>query len=268
MKIAVVFDSAGTLLRMHRVAKNIKTGEFLDNVVSTELVGKKPYCALMVMQVDSLKLINCPLGMLISDFIRNYSIDIEVACSRSQVDKTTALETIGNDKKATMKDLQDVMAAVKRRCKDIFYTGVGLIIDVDTKSIPYVICTGGKVYSNTPFVIKKLNEMNVGVFIASGDSMRNLSPLAKNVCVPLQCVFEISTPKKKEEIVKSLKKQFDKVIMVGDGINDILAMRAADLGVLSIQQTGKCPPMLCEEADVVIRDIKEIIGIVEKFINH
>jgi len=268
MKIAVVFDSAGTLLRMHRVAKNVKTGEFLDNVVSTELVGKKPYCALMVMQVDSLNLVNCPLDMLISDSIRNYNIDIEVAGSRSQVDKTTALEAIVNDKKATMKDLQDVMAMVKRRCKDIFYMGVGLIIDVDAKSIPYVICTGGKVYSNTPFVIKKLNEMNVGVVIASGDSMRNLSPLAQNVCVPLQCVFEISTPKKKEEIVKSLKKQYDKVIMVGDGINDILAMRAADLGVLSIQQTGKCPPMLCEEADVVIRDIKEIIGIVEKLINH
>jgi Cu+-exporting ATPase len=54
--------------------------------------------------------------------------------------------------------------------------------------------------------------------------------------------------------------------MVGDGINDVLAMRAADLGVLSIQQTGKCPPRLCEEADVVIRDIKEIIGIIEKYL--
>ncbi|MCX9025067.1 MAG: HAD family hydrolase [Candidatus Methanoperedens sp.] len=67
--------------------------------------------------------------------------------------------------------------------------------------------------------------------------------------------IHLSTPRKKEEIVKRLKKQYDKVIMVGDGINDRLAMRAADLGVLSIQQTGKCPKLLCEEADVVIRDI-------------
>ena len=52
--------------------------------------------------------------------------------------------------------------------------------------------------------------------------------------------------------------------MVCDGINDVLALRAADLGVLSIQQTGKCPPLLCEEADVVIKDIGEIIGIVDK----
>lgn len=264
MTIAVVFDSAGTLLRMHRVAKNIKTGEFMDEVVSTELVGKKPYCALMVMQADSSKLAGCPPEMLISDFIKKNRIDIEVACSRSRIEKIDALKAVNNDTEARMKDLQDVMAAVNKKCRNIFYLGVGLVIDLDTDSIPYVICTGGKVYSNSLQVIKTLNEKGIGVYIASGDSMRNLSVLAKNVCVPLQCVFEISTPERKEEIVKNLKKEFDKVIMVGDGINDILAMRAADLGVLSIQQTGKCTPVLCEEADVVIKDIGEIIGIVER----
>ncbi len=267
MKIAVVFDSAGTLLRMHRVAKNILTGEFLDEVVSTELVGKKPYCALLVMQVDSSRLTECPHDILVSDFIRDHNIDIEVACSRSKVDKTDALKAIMNDARARMKDLQDVMAAVKKKCKNIFYMGVGLIIDLENDSIPYVICTGGKVYSNSFQVIKILNEKGIGVYIASGDSMRNLSVLAQNVCVPLHCVFEISTPERKEAIVRSLKKEYDKVIMVGDGINDVLALRAADLGVLSIQQTGKCPPLLCEEADVVIRDIGEIIGIVEKMVS-
>jgi soluble P-type ATPase len=42
-------------------------------------------------------------------------------------------------------------------------------------------------------------------------------------------------------------------------INDLLARG----GVLSIQQTGKCPKLLCEEADVVIKDIKEIVGVIE-----
>lgn len=264
MKIAVVFDSAGTLLRMYRVAKNIKTGEYMDEVVSTEFVGKKPYCAILVMQVDSNMLVNCPPSMLISDFIKKYKIDIEVGCSKAQIDKATALSVVENDTKASMKDLQDVMAAVKKRCKNIFYMGVGLIIDVDRKNIPYVICTSGKVYSNALFVINKLNEKNIDAYIASGDSMRNLGALANNVNVPIDRVFEIATPNKKEEIVKRLKKQYDKVIMVGDGINDLLAMRASDLGVLSIQQTGKCPKLLCEEADVVIRDIKEIIGAIEK----
>lgn len=262
MKIAVVFDSAGTLLRMYRVAKNVNTGAILNEVVSTELVGKKPYCALLVMQIDSNRLEKCPPDMLVSDFIDKYNVGIDVGCSRAQVDSNTALSVVKSDTKATMSDLQDVMAAVKQRCKNIFYMGVGLIIDVETRSIPYVICTGGKIYSNSCSVIQNLTDQGIAVYIASGDSMRNLQPLAKNVCVPLECVYEISTPKKKEGIVKRLKEQYDKVVMVGDGINDILAFRAADLSVLSIQQTGECPPLLCEEADIVINDIKEIIGIV------
>ncbi len=264
MKIAVVFDSAGTLLRMYRVAKNIKTGEYIHEVVSTEFVGKKPYCAILVMQVNSNKLVSCPPEMLISDFIRKFNIDIEVGCSRARITKETALSVVENDKRAIMSDLQDVIAAVRKRCRDIFYMGVGLIIDVKGNNIPYVICTGGKVYSNTPFVINALNERNIDAYIASGDSMRNLGTLANNVNLPLDRVFEIATPQKKEEIVKGLKKRYDKVIMVGDGINDLLAMRAADLGVLSIQQTGKCPPLLCEEADVVIKDIKEIMDVLNK----
>lgn len=263
MKIAVVFDSAGTLLRMYRIAKNIKTGEYIEGVVSTEFVGKKPYCAILVMQVDSNRLVSCPPEMLVSDFIRKFKIDIEVGCSKAQIDKATALSVVENDKKATMSDLQGIMAAVRKRCRDIFYMGVGLIIDVNENNIPYVICTGGKVYSNTPFVINALGERNIDAYIASGDSMRNLGALANNVNLPLDRVFEIATPRKKEEIVKSLKKKYDNVVMVGDGINDLLAMRAADLGVLSIQQTGKCPPILCEEADVVIGDIKEIIDVVD-----
>ncbi|HEX7627661.1 MAG TPA: HAD family hydrolase [Candidatus Methanoperedens sp.] len=264
MKIAVVFDSAGTLLRMYRVAKNINTGAILNEVVSTDLVGKKPHCALLVMQIDSNRLTKCPPDMLISDFIDKYKIGIDVGCSRAQVDNETALSVVKCDMRATMSDLQDVMAAVKQKCKNIFYMGVGLIIDVEEKSIPYVVCTGGKIYSNSCNVIQALTEKGISVYIASGDSMRNLQPLAKNVCVPLECVYEISTPKKKEEIVKRLRDQYDKVVMVGDGINDILAFRAADLSVLSIQQTGKCLPLLSDEADIVINDIKEIIGIVEK----
>jgi len=264
MKIAVVFDSAGTLLRMYRVAKNIETGVILNDIVSTELVGKKPDCALLVMQIDSNKLFKCPPDMLISDFIGKYNVNIDVGCSKSHVDNSTALSVVKSDTHATMADLQEVMATIKQKCKNIFYVGVGLIIDVGTKSIPYVVCTGGKIYSNSCSVMQTLSERGISIYIASGDSMRNLQPLASNVCVPLECVYEISTPRKKEEIVKRLKKEYDKVIMVGDGINDILAFRVADLSVLSIQQTGTCPSILFDEADIVIKDIHEVVGIVEK----
>src|SRR4030067_1417476 len=141
MKIAVVFDSAGTLLRMYRVAKNVNKGVLVNEVVSTELVGRKPDCALLVMQVDSNRLLKCPPDRLISDLIRKYRIGIEVGCSRLQVDNEIALSIVENDTIATMSDLSDVMVAVKKKCRNIFYMGVGLVIDLQEKSIPYVVCT-------------------------------------------------------------------------------------------------------------------------------
>ena len=43
--------------------------------------------------------------------------------------------------------------------------------------------------------------------------------------------------------------------MVGDGLNDILALRAADVGVMTIQQGDVRPNKLKDAADIVIKDI-------------
>ncbi len=44
-RIAVVFDSAGTLLHMYRVAKESSTGNLLENIESTAIVAKKTVAA-------------------------------------------------------------------------------------------------------------------------------------------------------------------------------------------------------------------------------
>jgi len=123
MKIAVVFDSAGTLLRMYRVAKNINTGLFSTMWFQQNLSEKKPHCALLVMQIDSNKLVKCPPDMLISDFIGKNNIGIDVGCSRTQLDNATVLSVVKSDTRATMSDLQEVMDVVRQRCKNIFYMG-------------------------------------------------------------------------------------------------------------------------------------------------
>jgi len=247
---------------MYRVAKSLRSGEYLDEIVSTELVSRKPGCALVIFQVNSPDLVNCPESMLVRDFIRIHNVNIDIGCSSDQVKKEDVVRVLERDSSTRMRDLQDVLHAIKERCKDIFYMGVGLILDVGEERVLYVIGTGGKVYPGSPEVVEKLKKMGAVSYIASGDSMRNLSNLAESIGVPLSRVFDVATPGKKEEIVKDLKKQYDRVVMVGDGINDLPAMRAADIGVLSIQQYGRCPPRLCEEADAVIKDIREVLGII------
>jgi Cu+-exporting ATPase len=46
--------------------------------------------------------------------------------------------------------------------------------------------------------------------------------------------------------------------MVGDGLNDLLALGAADLGVLTVQQDSHPRPCLFQAADKVIKNIEEL----------
>ena len=53
-----------------------------------------------------------------------------------------------------------------------------------------------------------------------------------------------------------------KVMMVGDGPNDILAFEQADSAVLTVEQKdGDFPDKLKEYADFVIEDISEVLQI-------
>jgi len=52
--------------------------------------------------------------------------------------------------------------------------------------------------------------------------------------------------------------------MVGDGINDIAAMKKADYAVLTGQQPGERPKRLYEAADQVITEVREVVPIVQR----
>ncbi len=72
----------------------------------------------------------------------------------------------------------------------------------------------------------------------------------------------MATPTVKAQIVSDLRQEYDRVLMVGDGINDLAAMRNADIAILTVQQPGDRPEVLYKEADYVVKSVGEVVTIV------
>ncbi|MCQ1534241.1 HAD family hydrolase [Methanosarcina sp. KYL-1] len=261
-KIAVVFDSAGTLLHMYRVAKEASTGRILENVESTAIVAKKNGCGLVVLNVENEVILHSREEMPLFEFIRYYRVPLGISCSRGEFLTETACEII-KETSLRVGDVHDVLQAVSSRCPDIFYLAAGLIIDSEAKNVPYVLSTGGQVFNTTLKTVQALKAMEVDIYIASGDSMRTLLQLAEYIEIPPERVFALATTRAKEQVVLELKKSYEKVVMVGDGINDILALRAADIGIMTVQQGDERPEKLREAADVVLDDIIKVVDVVK-----
>ncbi|MCD4845119.1 MAG: HAD family hydrolase [Methanosarcinales archaeon] len=260
-KIAVVFDSAGTLLHMSRVVKHIPTRKYITNIPTTNIVAQGTHYGLVILHTEPDKIIICQSDKRINDFLDDNNIKIALSCSTGPITLDEVKESIENDYITIMQDIHDVINRIKNKCPDIFYLGIGIIVDIKDRSIVYTVCTGGRPFNNTSIALYTLHDQGIDTYIASGDSMRNLGILADLVDIPVDRVYDVATPKRKEWVVRHLQIKYDKVIMVGDGINDILALRASDKAVLSIQQTGTCSKQLYSNADIIITDILQIVEI-------
>jgi soluble P-type ATPase len=263
MKTAIVFDSAGTLLKVYRVARDVKTKKIIENVVSTNMITRGRGCALIALQDDSVDFLEgADPGAKISDYMAGANLGFDVICSGIKCTHERINEAIARDNTASMGDLKQAIEAVKLKCKDIYYLNMGLVVDVPNGTIPYVLATGGKTFPGVREMIKRLMASGVDVYIASGDNRKSLTSLANELGVPGSNVFDAVSPEGKLEVVKALKKRYGRVFMVGDGVNDYLALQAADTGILSLQQEGMRPDVLFKATDIIVDDILEVESVV------
>jgi soluble P-type ATPase len=91
--------------------------------------------------------------------------------------------------------------------------------------------------------------------------------MADHLGIPRDRVYGVATPTVKAQIVTDLRQDFDQVVMVGDGINDLCAMQIADVAILTIQQAGDRPEALYKEADHVVKSVSGVIPIVKKLLS-
>jgi Cu+-exporting ATPase len=261
MKLAVVFDSAGTLVNVKRIIKEIKTQKFLCNNLTVDIVDEKVGRALVIIKDDPLEVIdNENPEKPITDLLK------EVGWGISYCNKPIDKGGIFKDKRTKIKELQDTLNVMKRFK---IQTGYGSAIIVDTLSgvIEYTITTGGCIFPEVPETIKKLKELGVKIFIASGDRKEFIKRLAELTGVNEKYIMPEAHQEQKKDLVLNLKKEGYYVIMVGDAVNDVPAMLESDLSVVTLQN-GNVSKKALETAKVKIYNIKEIVDICEDLIKN
>ena len=265
MSVAVVFDSAGTLLNTYRVAKDICNKKLLPGIETTTLTFSSPDRVLVVLPVQSKVMINTPADTILSEYLVQNDIGFGVSCTR----KITTAEEIGDilyaDKQARVGDLQECIRNVWTICKaeSVVTMNSGAIINMALGAVEFAITAGGWPFDGAKETITALHRMGVPTFIASGDRVTKLEKMADHLGIPRDRVYGVATPTVKAQIVTDLRLEYDKVLMVGDGINDLCAMQNADIAILTIQQAGDRPEELYAAADFVVKDVGAVLPIVQ-----
>ena len=136
--------------------------------------------------------------------------------------------------------------------------GSALIVDMDLGTVAYTITSAGKFFPKVFETVEILKSRGIEIFIASGDRKGAINRLANMLDVPEDNAFGTVSTRGKCEVVSILQEGGYKVMMVGDGLNDILAFKKADVSVLTIEQQEEVSPKMMDKTDHIIEDIFEV----------
>lgn len=113
------------------------------------------------------------------------------------------------------------------------------------KTLLGIIAVSDVIRDETPSSIADLRSMGIFTVMLTGDNERTAKAIAAQVGVDK--VFAGVLPAQKADVVKTLKKSGD-IAMVGDGINDAVALSAADTGIA----IGAGTDVAIDAADIVL----------------
>ncbi|MCL2156446.1 MAG: HAD family hydrolase [Methanobrevibacter sp.] len=260
-KKAIVFDISGTLLKRCRAVKNMKTGEMSDEVSSLDIIDQIKDTILVVLQTDIEKtLLSASPNEKLYDFIKDNDIKMDISYSSSDFDKNELIPRLKNSNVLLSEFFETTRYLMKKNSFIQLCSGSAFIFNTKTNEVEYIITAAGELFPKISTVMETLKKRGIETFIASGDRFESLLELAEIMNIPKENVFETANTKKKAEIIKNLKQEY-KVMMVGNGPNDILAFKKSDLAVLTLEQGEEISQKVHDAADVEINNIFEVLAI-------
>jgi len=239
----VIFDKTGTLTEGHFkvISKRSVLGvegeaheiKMLQMAASAESGSNHPLARAIVEEAHKLDLKLWPASELVES--PGFGLRASVA------DK---IVLVGND--ATMKKENieiSMLLDESQRAMDLGHTIV--YVAVDGKALGF-LALADKIRDEAPQVLNNLSQSGRKVVILTGDNFQTARGVARALGVGH---FEAGIkPSQKSLIVETYRRAGNKVMMVGDGINDAPALAAADIGVA----LGSGTDVAIESADIIL----------------
>jgi len=105
-----------------------------------------------------------------------------------------------------------------------------------------------KVKENAKEILTNIKKKNIDVVMLTGDNKNTAYSVAEEVGI--ETVYSGQTPEDKSNYISTLHEKGSKVVMVGDGVNDILALARADISIVM----GSGSDIAIDVGDVVLLD--------------
>ncbi|MDR0950990.1 MAG: HAD-IC family P-type ATPase [Candidatus Ancillula sp.] len=246
-------NSVETLARVNELILD-KTGTITDGTIEVlEIQNSTPELLSILYQLTLL-----PGGTATSDSIKNYlqsrelkNIKVIDSHSFDSAKKYSSI-TIEDQNKEPIEYKMGAPEYIAPQVDVSKWTKQGLrtlVMKSNKTSDPIlIILCREKIRAEAKDIIAYFKKSGVNVQVVSGDNPTTVNSIAKEVGI--ETVVGRAKPETKLEIVRKLQSEGKVVAMTGDGVNDVLALKEADLGIA----VGNAAPAAKAVANIVLID--------------
>ncbi|MHA1917834.1 MAG: heavy metal translocating P-type ATPase [Candidatus Ranarchaeia archaeon] len=134
----------------------------------------------------------------------------------------------GNAKLLELQKIQ-IPEEITEKINSFYAQGKTLSLIAKNSEIIGLVSFADPLKENTIEIIEKLRNKKIKIIILSGDNEKTAKAIASRLGI--EDYYSNLSPQDKLEILGNLKKEYKKVVMVGDGVNDAPALALADVSI-------------------------------------
>ncbi|MDI9643954.1 MAG: HAD family hydrolase [Candidatus Verstraetearchaeota archaeon] len=248
MRKAVVLDKSGTIIDPCRIVYNLETGKWLFHVSTLKYVVEKGG-VLVNLRGSASKIMKGDLR----------GVQLKVSCCA--VDPVPRLDRYKLEKPSVVSAVKSVFMKANEHCSSELGACVAVVFD-SAGDITDIVGLGGRLYSDVRGAVSEMRREGVDVYLATGNCREMTLKCAEVLGMPKYAAIFDASPEDKRALVRRLRGFYGAVIMVGNDINDLTAMREADIAILVLRDGSSPREKLETEVDYLVGSLTEVAEIV------